>query len=142
MPRDYPRRPAHLMVRDMTAEDSLAAFEHEIAAEKAASLGRAGERLEAAILALASFDRAPPAADRRAAREELVAIAAERLWYYVVQREAIGWHDHREALALYGVPGELQARMGPRPPGSAPLDEAGPDPLAVLLREARLGQRG
>jgi hypothetical protein len=40
------------------------------------------------------------------------------------------------------VPGELQARMGPRPPGSAPLDEAGPDPLAVLLREARLGQRG
>jgi hypothetical protein len=124
----------------MSADNSLAALEHEIAGEKAASLGRAGEQLEAAIAALAAFDRTGPATTAdRATREALVAIAAERLWYYIVQREAIGWHEHGEALAVYRVPGEIQARMGPRPPGSEPPDDSGPDPLVALLRAARLG---
>jgi hypothetical protein len=123
----------------MSADNSLAALEHEIAGEKAASLGRAGEKLEAAITALAAFDREPSTAADRATRDALVAIAAERLWYYIVQREALGWHEHGEALAVYRVPGEIQARMGPRPPGSEPTDDSGPDPLMVLLRAARLG---
>ena len=102
----------------MTAEDNpLAGLEYEINAEKAASLGRAGAKLEEALALLRAFDAAPPAlpaVQRRAARDERVAEAAERLWYYIVQREAMGWNRHDEVLAVYDVPAEIQARMGPR----------------------------
>ena len=96
-------------------EKPFEALEYEIAAEKAASLGRAAARLEEALAALRAFDEEPGAAD---AREDLVAHAAERLWYYVVHREALGWHRHEEALELLRVPAEIQARMGPRRPTS------------------------
>ena len=100
----------------MPESNPLAALEYEIAAEKAASLGRAGKALEAALEALHAFDRARPVRWQKA-RELLVVEAAERLWYYVVQREAMGWYRHDDAIELYAVPGEIQARMGPRPPG-------------------------
>ncbi len=47
-------------------------------------------------------------------REDLVAIAAELVWFYVVQRDVMGWHRHEDALRFYGVPAEVLARMGPR----------------------------
>lgn len=93
----------------------IAALEYELQAERAASLGRAGARLEAALAALRAHDAGRGG---RRARADLVAEAAERLWYYVVQREALGWYDHDEALALYAVPAELRARMGPRRGGA------------------------
>lgn len=85
---------------------------YEIEAEKAASLGRVAARMEAAVAALRTFDDGQRAPGVR--RDDLVAEAAEWVWYYVVQREALGWHDHTEAMRLYGVPPELLARMGPR----------------------------
>jgi hypothetical protein len=93
----------------MDGARALQGIEYEIAAEKAASLGRVAGKMEAAVAALHACE-APGAA-----RDELFAAAAEWVWCYVVQREAMGWRDHREALALYGVPDELYARMGPRP---------------------------
>jgi len=89
----------------------LDALEHELQSEKAATLGRVAAKMEAACAALRELD----ARGEVAGRDELVAQAAEFVWFYVVQRESMGWRDHREALALYMVPPELVARMGPRP---------------------------
>ncbi len=93
---------------------ALQGIEYEIAAEKAASLGRVAARMEAAVAALRAFDEAGAPGGARA-RAELFIDAADWVWSYVVQREAMGWRDHREALAVYGVPDEVIARMNPRP---------------------------
>jgi hypothetical protein len=52
---------------DTSAHEPGAALEYEIAREKAASLGRLGRRLEAALEALSAFDAAPSA--RRSSRK-------------------------------------------------------------------------
>lgn len=80
------------------------ALEYELLAEKVGSLARVARKMEAALAAL----------EAEPGREDLFAEAAELVWYYVIQREAMGWFDHREALALYRVPSEVYARMGPR----------------------------
>jgi len=82
---------------------------YELQAEKAASLGRVAAKMEKACAALREHGNRP-------GRDALVAEAAELVWFYVVQRESLGWNDHGEALRLYGVPPELLARMGPRRP--------------------------
>jgi len=82
--------------------ESLRRTEAEIAAEKAAILGRAGERLEEALrvahAALARLDAAGGAeelrerlADYEHARERA---ARERL-ILIIQREAVGLRQHR-----------------------------------------------
>ena len=86
-------------------------FEYELQAEKAASLGRVAAKMEAACAQLRDLDERGV---RGPERDAMVAEAAEYVWFYVVQREAMGWRDHREALAIYRVPPELVARMGPR----------------------------
>jgi hypothetical protein len=83
-------------------------LEYELQGEKAASLGRVARKMEAACARLRELDAHSPE------RDALVAEAAEYVWFYVVQREAMGWRDHGEALAIYQVPPELIARMGPR----------------------------
>ena len=92
----------------MAARTSYEALELEIASERAASLGRAGRRLEVALAALAGH------AGDEAEREELLAEAGQVLWYYVIQRECLRMFDHDKAFAIYRVPGEVIARMGPK----------------------------
>jgi hypothetical protein len=88
-------------------------LEVELLAERAASLGRAGERVEATLAALAAFDAGRAvAAVLGGGRERLVHEAAEAVWSYFVQREAIGLRDHDEAVAHYGIPREVMARVG------------------------------
>jgi hypothetical protein len=91
-------------------------LEYELAAEGVSSLGRVGVQLERALAVLAAFDAAVAAARASApdARAELVADAADRLWVYVVQREAMGLVHHERELELLGVPRDVRARMGPR----------------------------
>jgi hypothetical protein len=69
------------------------AIEQELKAERAASLGRTGAALERALAAW----RENPSVDLE--RE-----AKKRLWYLVVQREAMGLRRHREIYDVYGVP--------------------------------------
>jgi hypothetical protein len=92
----------------MAARTAYETLELEIASERAASLGRAGRRLEVALAALAAYG------GDEAEREELVAEAGEVLWFYVIQRECLRMFDHENAFAIYRVPGEVMARMGPR----------------------------
>ncbi len=98
----------------MMAADRFAALERELVGERALALGRVAAGMEKALEDLRQFD-----ADGQgdpAARAELVASAAERVWFYVVQRESLGWYRHEDALAFYRVPAELILRMGPRRP--------------------------
>lgn len=88
----------------------IAALDYEIAQEQATALGRLGRALEAALNALAAFDRdlTGPAS----ARAKLVAEASNALWYFVIQREACGLRDPRTVMRDYRVPAEVQNRMG------------------------------
>jgi hypothetical protein len=88
-----------------------ATLEYEIAQERAASLGRLGRRLEAALAALAAFKRTTTS-DRKI-RDRLVEQAGYALWLFVVQREACGLNDSAQLMQDYGVPSEVYARMGP-----------------------------
>lgn len=104
-------------------EAALASVEDEIRGERARALARAVRQLESALEALGAAGPVPRRG--RATRDELLADAAERLWYVVIQREALGLGRHEEFLRDLGVPGEVVARMGPRrstPPsrGSSP----------------------
>jgi hypothetical protein len=91
--------------------DLIAGVEHEIRGEKASSLGRMGDRLEATLLELAELGRALDAeadAETRAARLEDFNDCRERarqtLYWLCVQREAMGVTDHREILKVYPIP--------------------------------------
>jgi len=97
----------------VSRREAQGGLEVEIVGEKAHALGRIASRMERALVELRAFDdQEEPAAD--VARDDLVAAAAEWVWYYVVQRDVLGWHRHEDALRFYRVPAEVLARMGPR----------------------------
>lgn len=81
----------------------------EIAAEKAASLGRAGRRLEAALDTLRDAPENPLDPEHR---ERLVDQAGEALYFLLVQREACGLLNAGEIIEEYRVPREVQLRAG------------------------------
>jgi hypothetical protein len=97
-----PRRPP--------ASSPVAAFGYEIAQEQAAALGRLGRALEAALAALADHDRRKQEADD--ARAALVQEAGYALWCFMVQRECCGLRDPRPIMRDYGVPQDVQNKMG------------------------------
>lgn len=105
-------------VRARVAETRYGAVVKEIAAEKAASLGRAGRKLEEALDRLAAH----PMDDSQ--RRRLLDEAGEMLYYYIVQREACGLYDAEEIFREFGAPPEVRRRMGLRAirenDGSAP----------------------
>jgi hypothetical protein len=87
----------------------------EIAEEKAGTLGRTGQRLQAAVELFREHERSRTSGDRHA-REWLLSNLAERAEAFIVQREACGVRDSRHALAFYGVPREAIARIGAKRP--------------------------
>lgn len=106
----------------MANRDAHEAVTREIQGERAASLARATERLEAALAALARAEVALAEPARSATsrqawlveREEALAEAAERLWYVVIQREALGLRRHEVLYEVIRVPAAVRLRMGPR----------------------------
>ncbi len=86
------------------------ALDYEIAQEQAAALGRAGRALEAALAALREHDRNHRTRDE--ARRELLAAASDALWRFIIQRECCGLRDARAVMRDYGVPQDVQNRMG------------------------------
>lgn len=91
------------------------AIAKEIAQEKAQALALTARTLERALHALREHDARHGAALRDEKRTRLVATAAERVLYYLVQREAQGLRDPRYVFDHYGVPTEVIARLGIRP---------------------------
>jgi len=88
----------------------VAPLDYEIAQEQASALGRLGRSLEAALVALSEFDRGHAGPSSR--RSRLMAEASDALWCFIVQREACGLRDPRPVMRDYGVPAEVQNRMG------------------------------
>lgn len=87
----------------------------EVAEEKAGALGRAGRRLEQALDEFRDYERsnAPHAPVKR---ERLLWELAERVYAFVVQREACGLRDSRHVLRHFDIPREALARVGARRP--------------------------
>jgi hypothetical protein len=94
-----------------TRRETLRRVESEIAQEKAAALGRAGERLEEALAALDAVVRAFAAAEdetrradfRAAYRAARARVRTARL-HLVIQREALGLRSHRVVDQQYPEP--------------------------------------
>ncbi|MCO6387697.1 DUF6665 family protein [Aliihoeflea sp. 40Bstr573] len=97
------RLPGQGGARLQTGLDTL---DYELAGEMASSLGRAGDRVVAALAALAAHE------ERDAQRAVLLKTAAEAVHAYFIQRELIGLRRHHDAIADYAIPGEVLARLG------------------------------
>ncbi len=78
--------------------NTLHPVESELQKERAASLGRTGAQLEQSLEAWRTAQAR--GGDVGALRAE----AQKRLWYLVVQREAVGLRNHRDVYELYGIP--------------------------------------
>ncbi len=93
-------------------------IELEIVEEKAGTLARVAERLEASLRALEAIEQrlagAPGDGAALALREELLGEAAEWLWFLVVQREVVGATSHDALFEVYRIPAAVRRRMGPR----------------------------
>jgi hypothetical protein len=95
----------------MKPREGIERLEREIVQEKAAALGRAGERLEAALITArslaATLDDERDPARRAALLEEYEAArrqaAAARLML-LIQREAIGLRHHRDVDRQFPEP--------------------------------------
>ncbi|MFI5375932.1 MAG: hypothetical protein ACHQ8D_14985 [Candidatus Rokuibacteriota bacterium] len=95
-------------------EEALQRTEKEILAEKAATLGRAGERLETALALVAERRQALEEAPDGSARDEALARyrqartrALDARRTLVIQREAIGLRTHRVVDQQYPEPPAL-----------------------------------
>lgn len=78
--------------------------------ENASSLGITGERLQRALDELRAWEGEHGSGG--AEHAVLEKTAADRLYAYIVQREACGLYLHDGVLAAYDVPKRLIARMG------------------------------
>jgi hypothetical protein len=81
------------------------AVEAEIRGEKAAALGDAAKRVEAALAALRD-------AGSSAERERLLDEAAQAVWGFLIQRELMGLRDREAIVAHYAIPREVLNRTG------------------------------
>ena len=91
--------------------ESLRRTEAEIVAEKASTLGRAGERLEqalrdarAALARLEAGGASGARAERLAEYEQARARVADARLILIIQREAVGLRNHRVADQQFPEP--------------------------------------
>ena len=93
-------------------------IDEQITEEKGSSLARTGEKLEAALAALAAADAAlagSPGDDAlAAARQGALLEVARWLYNLLVQRDAIGPNSHEEIFRIYGIPPEVRRLIGTR----------------------------
>ena len=90
----------------------------EIQQEMAAAYFAACRKMVDAIDALQAFDRAvaSPSLDvpQTMRRSELLEEAAERVYFIMIQREAMSLCGSELFFESYGVPEEVRTRLGPR----------------------------
>ncbi|UVK40945.1 hypothetical protein LHFGNBLO_002481 [Mesorhizobium sp. AR10] len=87
-------------------ETALDLLGHEILAEKAAALGRAGQRVEETLARLRENG------DDEEHRPRLLRDAAEAVHGYFIQRELCGLRKHEAAIREYNIPKAVLARLG------------------------------
>jgi hypothetical protein len=89
-----------------TPETGLDLLDHEIMAEKASSLGRAGRRAEECLARLRAHQGEPE--ERAGLRKQ----AADAVHAYFIQRELCGLRRHREIIRELAIPDEVLVRLG------------------------------
>jgi hypothetical protein len=95
------------LTRRLGVETGEAVLRYELLQEQAASLGRMGEKMEKALAALRGCEDA-------GARAEALRAAADAVWCFFVQREAMGLRDRSAIIAQYAIPREVLNRIGAR----------------------------
>lgn len=99
-------------LRQRLPKTNVASLEREIASEIAYSLGRAAEKLEAALSqatrTLAELEAASPSSEGRRALisrfNDERSVAERRLRDLLIQREALGFRRHAELHERYPIP--------------------------------------
>jgi len=88
----------------------------EVSKEKAESLGRAGNMLEASLAELTDFDAQRDSSDpvQQEQRRRLVWRIARLVTNFIVQREAFGLRDPDYVFEFYKVPADVIAQLGKR----------------------------
>jgi len=99
------RLPASLVAAGADG-NPLLALEHEMLAEKAASLGRAGEQAAHALARLKAHS------GDEAARARLLRAAAVAVHQWFIQRELCGLRRHDEVIRELAIPRAVLARLG------------------------------
>jgi len=92
----------------MSPESGFDLLANEVAAEKASALGRAGRRVEETLARLAAAQEGVPL------RPDLLADAADAVYWYFIQRELCGLRRHADVIREYGIPKAVLARLGAR----------------------------
>jgi hypothetical protein len=82
------------------------ALGHEILAEKASALGRAGQRVEETLARLREDDGGSESRARN------LKAAAEAVHGYFIQRELCGLRRHDSVIREYGIPKAVLVRLG------------------------------
>ena len=100
-----PRKPTEISFGSKP-ESGANALERAIKGESAASLGRLGRAVQAALATL----RAAPETER----ETREYVCAEAVWQYFVQREACGLVRHDAVIEAYDIPASVLAKVGAR----------------------------
>jgi hypothetical protein len=92
--------------RPRSQDNALTGLEREIAGEKAATLGRAGE-----LVALRLTSLSEATGDERSAALQA---AAEAVHAYFIQRELSGLRNHEAVIRDYRIPRAVLVRLGAR----------------------------
>ncbi|TPM32881.1 DUF6665 family protein [Mesorhizobium sp. B2-3-4] len=98
-------RPPSGLTGSSAAELAFDALGHEILAEKAAALGRAGQKVEETLARLAGN------ADEDL-RPRLLKEAAMAVHAYFIQRELCGLRKHDAVIREYNIPKAVLVRLG------------------------------
>ena len=94
------------LIRMVRPEAGTAAIDHEIAAERASSLGAAERQVIDAIAALAAAT---------ADLDQRLAEARQLVWQYFVQRELVGFRRHNDVIQELKIPPQVLAGLGAMP---------------------------
>lgn len=94
------------MSQRMPTDSGLDLLGHEILAEKAAALGRAGEKARCELARLSAI----PASGE--GRETQLRAASAAVHAYFIQRELCGFRRHEGVIREYGIPRAVLARLG------------------------------
>ncbi|ESY88743.1 hypothetical protein NKI51_08090 [Mesorhizobium australicum] len=98
------RPPSHL-AGTSAADAAFDALGHEVLAEKAAALGRAGQRVEETLARLR--DNGDDELRHRLLKDAAVAVHA-----YFIQRELCGLRKHDAVIREYNIPKAVLVRLG------------------------------
>jgi hypothetical protein len=99
-------RPPSLLTTQDVGSALFDALGHEILQEKAAALGRAGDKAAEALARLKAV--AIDAPERPALRKD----AAQAVHAWFIQRELCGMRRHADVIRDLGIPNEVLARLG------------------------------